>query len=89
MCEQQHILLRILTTTIQGGFQMKLRRMLVFSVVIVSLTLVAIAAPDVKEFDLKFKGEGAFDVVYDEDLEAWVYIPLGGPELLNVSHLGL
>jgi hypothetical protein len=63
--------------------------MLVFSVVIVSLTLVAIAAPDVKEFDLKFKGEGAFDVVYDEDLEAWVYIPLGGPELLNVSHLGL
>ena len=68
---------------------MKLRRMLLFSLVIVSLTLVAIAAPDVKEFDLKFKGEGAFELVFDEELGESVYVPLGGPEFLNVSHLGL
>jgi hypothetical protein len=68
---------------------MKLRRILMFSVVIVSLTLVAIAAPDVKEFDLKFKGEGAFVVVLDDELDEYVYIPPGGFELLNVSHLGL
>ena len=37
---------------------MKLRRMLVFSAVIVSLTLVAIAGQGPKEFQLKFKGEG-------------------------------
>jgi hypothetical protein len=60
----------------------------VFSVVIASLTFVAIAG-DVKELDLKFKGEGSFEVVFDEDIGADVYIPPGGFELLNVSHLGL
>ena len=66
---------------------MKLRRMLVFSAVIVSLTLVAIAGPGVKTFNLKFKGEGAFEMVVDPE---WglIYIPPGGFELLNVSHLG-
>jgi hypothetical protein len=68
---------------------MKLKSVLVFGVVIVLLSLVALAAPDAKTFDLKFKGEGAFDVVLDPELGVLVYIPLGGPELLNVSHLGL
>ena len=66
---------------------MKLGRMLVFSVVVVSLTLVAIAAPDVKTFQLKFKGDGYFDI-YPEDGDL-VFTPRGGFDLLNVSHLGL
>lgn len=68
---------------------MKLRRTLVFSTVIVSLTLVALAAPGVKTFNLKFKGQGAFAVVVDPDLGVPVYIPAGGYDLLNVSHFGL
>jgi len=66
---------------------MKLRRMLVFSAVIVSLTLVAIAGSNVKdkEFTLKFKGEG--DFCFDE---AYRFVPCREEgDLLNVSHLGL
>ncbi len=66
---------------------MKLRRMLVFTAVIVSLALVALAAPGVKTFNLKFKGEGYFDV--QMDATEWVFRPFGGPDLLNVSHLGI
>ncbi len=68
---------------------MKFKSVLVFGVVIVLFSLVAIADPDVKEYELKFKGEGAFEVVFDEELGELVYIPPGGFELLNVSHLGL
>ena len=65
---------------------MKIKRVLVFSIVIASLTFVAMAGGE-KEYELKFKGEGAFDMVVDPD---WglVYIPPGGFELLDVSHLG-
>lgn len=73
----------------QGGSKMKLRSMLLFSVVIASLTFVAVAG-DVKEYELKFKGDGYFDMVLptpeDPDL---VFSPSGGFDLLNVSHLGL
>lgn len=66
---------------------MKLRRMLVFSAVIVSLTLVAIAArPELKEFTLKFKGDGNF--ILDEAKGCFVSSREEG-DLLNVSHLGL
>jgi hypothetical protein len=65
--------------------------MLVFSAIIVSLTLVALAAPDVKEYDLKFKGEGQFGYYPEGDL--LVFFPAVGldhvPDSLNVSHLGL
>ena len=64
---------------------MKLGRMLVFSAVIVSLTLVALAAPDEKTFQLKFKGEGPFCM--DDEYR---FIPCREEgDLLNVSHLGL
>jgi hypothetical protein len=65
---------------------MKLKSVLLFGVVIVSLTFVAIAGE--KEFEIAFKGEGSFEVVFDEELGKVVYIPPGGFELLNVSHLG-
>ena len=71
---------------------MKLRWVLVLSAAIVLLPLVATADRDVKEFGFKFKGEGSFEVVFDPDVGPegeWVYIPPGGFELLNVSHLGL
>lgn len=45
------------------------------------------AAPDVKEIDLKFKGEGQFGMYPDGD--SLVFFPYPGPDLLNVSHLGL
>ena len=70
---------------------MKLKSVLVFSVVIVSLTFVAIAG-DVKELDLKFKGEGQFVVEVVDFTEPWYTLsfkPPGGSELLNVTHLGL
>lgn len=64
---------------------MKHKSVLLFSVVIVSLTFVAIAG-DVKELDLKFKGDGYFDVVVSST--EWIFSPYGGPDLLDVSHLG-
>jgi hypothetical protein len=64
---------------------MKLKRMLVFSAVIVSLTLVALAGRDAKEFELKFKGEG--DFCFD-DMGRFIPCREEG-DLLNVSHLGL
>ena len=67
---------------------MKLRSVLVFSVAIASLTVLALAAPDEKEFTLKFKGDGYFGQYVDAD-GLLVFFPLGGPDLLNVSHLGL
>ena len=60
--------------------------MLVFSAVIVSLTLVALAAPDVKTYNLKFKGEEPFCV--DEATGSFIPCREEG-DLLNVSHLGL
>ena len=66
---------------------MKLRSILVFSAVIVSLTFVAIAYAD--EVEIGFTGEGYFQVVFDEELGEPVYIPPGGFELLDVSPLGL
>ena len=66
---------------------MKPKRILMFSAVIVSLTLVALAAPGVKTFALKFNGEGKFGMYSDGDL--LVFFPYPGPDLLNVSHLGL
>jgi len=70
---------------------MKLRRMLVFGVVIVLLTSLAIADRDVKKVPLKFKGDGYFDMVPPStptgDL---VFSPAGGFDVLNVlPHLGL
>ena len=67
---------------------MKLKIVLVFSVVIVSLTFVAIAG-DVEEYKLKFKGDGYFSMVFDEETGDLVSSPAGGFDLLNVSHLGL
>jgi hypothetical protein len=63
---------------------MKLRYVLLFSVVIVSLTFVAIAGE--KESKLKFKGEGQFGMYPDGDY--LVFFPHPGPDLLDVSHLG-
>ena len=63
---------------------MKLRSMLLFSVVI-SLALVAVA--DEMESEIAFKGEGQFGMYPDGDL--LVFFPYPGPDLLNVSHLGL
>jgi hypothetical protein len=68
---------------------MKLRSVLLFSVVIALLPIAVIADEEAEELELKFKGEGSFQIVYDEDVGAFVYIPPGGFELLNVSHLGL
>ena len=66
---------------------MKSKSFLLFSVVIVLLTTLVFAAPDVKKYDLKFKGDGYFDITIDgTDL---VFSPVGGFDLLNVSHLGL
>jgi len=80
----------ILVATIQGGFQMKTARILVFCVVVASLTLVAVGdRPEVKEFELKFKGDGYFDMVFDAATGDLVSSPRGGFDLLNVSHLGL
>ena len=75
---------------------MKLKSVLVFSVVIASLTFVAIAG-DVKEFDLKFKGGGQFGQYIDDDgllvFYPAVFVPPDQlphvPDSLNVSHLGL
>ncbi len=41
-----------------------------------------------KEIDIKFKGEGAFDSIIDED-GLLVFLPVGEFDLLNVSHFGL
>ena len=76
---------------------MKLRRMLVFSATVVSLTLVALSAPDVKTYQLKFEGEGQFGSYVDEDgllvFYPAVFVPPDQlqhvPDSLNVSHLGL
>jgi hypothetical protein len=65
---------------------MKLKSVLLFSVVIASLTFVAIAG-DVKESEIAFKGEGQFGMYPDGVL--LVFFPYPGPDLLNVSHLGL
>jgi len=65
---------------------MKLKWVLVLSTAIVLLTSMAIADPDVKELDLKFKGDGYFGVVMGST--EWVFSPFGGPDLLDVSHLG-
>jgi hypothetical protein len=66
---------------------MKLRLVLMFSVVIALLSFTAIADQDVKEFEIKFKGDGYFDMFIDED-GLLVFTPPGGFDLLNVSHLG-
>jgi hypothetical protein len=72
---------------------MKLKSVVLFSVAIVLLTTLAFATPDVKKYDLKFKGDGYFAVTYefDEDgnLVSMLFSPPGGYDLLNVSHLGL
>jgi hypothetical protein len=68
---------------------MKLKSALLFSIVIVLLTTLAFAAPDVKKYDLKFKGDGYFAVEFDSDTGDMVFTPPGGYDLLNVSHLGL
>jgi hypothetical protein len=72
---------------VQGGFEMKHRIVLVFSVVVVLLPLVAIADPGAMVFELKFKGEGQFGMYPDGDL--LVFFPYPGPDSLNVSRLGL
>ena len=43
----------------------------------------------VKEFELKFKGDGYFANEYDPATGDLVFSPAGGADLLNVSHLGL
>ena len=67
---------------------MKIKSVVLFSVVIVLLTTLAIAAPNEKKYDLKFKGDGYFDMVVDVTGDL-VSSPRGGYDLLNVSHLGL
>jgi len=64
---------------------MKLRSVLLFSVVIASLAFVATAG-DVRELNLKFKGDGYFDMVIDSG--ELVFSPAGGFDILDVSHLG-
>jgi len=73
---------------IQGGFEMKLKSVLVFSVVIALIPFAAIADRYEKEFEIKFKGDGYFEMVFDEETGELVFTPAGGFDLLNVSHLG-
>ena len=67
---------------------MKLKSVLVFSVVIALLPFAAIADRSEKEFELKFKGDGYFELAFDEGTGDLVFSPIGGFDLLNVSHLG-
>jgi hypothetical protein len=66
---------------------MKFKSVLVFMVVISSLTFVAIAG-DVKEYELKFTGDGYFVAEFDPATGDLVFSPYGGYDLLDVSHLG-
>ena len=66
---------------------MKLRLVLLFIVVIALLPFATIA--DEKESEIRFKGDGYFDMVFDEKTGELVFSPAGGYDLLNVSHLGL
>ena len=67
---------------------MKLRLALVFSVIIALLSAAAMADRCEKEYQIKFKGEGYFDMVFDDGTGELVFSPVGGFDLLNVSHLG-
>lgn len=60
---------------------------LLFIVVIALLPFATIA--DEKESEIRFKGDGCFDMVFDEKTGELVFSPAGGYDLLNVSHLGL
>ena len=66
---------------------MKLKSVFLFSIVVASLTFVAIAG-DVKEYELKFKGDGYFVAEFDLATGDLVFSPYGGYDLLDVSHLG-
>lgn len=69
---------------------MKLRSVLLFSIVIASFAFVAIAG-DLKEYELKFKGDGYFTADYEyqgKKLKYVIFSPYGGYDLLDVSHLG-
>ena len=79
---------------------MKLVRILVFSAVIVSLPLVAVGDRCVKNYNLKFKGEGQFGyyITLVDSVPVIVFYPAvfvppdqfpHVPDSLNVSHLGL
>lgn len=65
----------------------KLPLVLLFIVVIALLPFATIA--DEKESEIRFKGDGCFDMVFDEKTGELVFSPAGGYDLLNVSHLGL
>ena len=70
---------------VQGDSEMKLKSMLAFSLV-VSLTLVAIAVAD--EVGIGFEGGGYFGAYVDAE-GLLVFYPYFGPDLLDVSPLGL
>lgn len=65
---------------------MKLKSVLAFIVVIALLAFAAIA--DEKELEIRFKGDGYFEMAFDEETGELVFSPPGGFDLLNVSHLG-